>query len=134
MSKSPIEWCLFDAKDKTLGRLASQIAVELMGKKKVSYKPYQMNNVRVIVINSKCIKVSGDKMDKKKYYRHSGYPGGLKVETLRNLLFRKPNYVLMNAIKGMLPKNKLQKIYLKRLKIYENNIHPHTAQNPCLKW
>ncbi|HFL8819407.1 MAG TPA: 50S ribosomal protein L13 [Candidatus Azoamicus sp. OHIO2] len=127
-SKVIIPWMLYDAENKILGRLASEIAIKLMGKDKIDYKVYKPNNIRIVVINSKKIKVTGDKLMKKKYYRHTGYPGGLKTDVLNFMIKNKPNYVLRNAVKGMLPKNKLQKIFLKQLKIYENNIHPHTVQ------
>lgn len=123
------EWILYNAENKILGRLASEIAIRLMGKDRIDYKKHAVNNVRIIVINSKKIKVTGDKLKKKKYYRHSGYPGGLKVELLQSVLEKKPNFVLRNAVKGMLPKNKLQKIFLKRLNIYDDNVHPHCAQS-----
>lgn len=127
------EWFLYNAENQILGRLASEIAIKLMGKDKIDYKSYAVNNVRVIVVNSKKIKVTGDKLNKKKYYRHTGYPGGLKTELLHFALKTKPGFVLRNAIKGMLPKNKLQKIFLKRLNIYDSDVHPHIAQSLQIK-
>ncbi|MCB1712817.1 MAG: 50S ribosomal protein L13 [Candidatus Riesia sp.] len=108
-----------------LGRLASRIANTLIGKWNVSYECNQVPNVIVVVINSSKIKVTGSKMDKKFYYRHTGYPGGLKKLPLNYLLNKNPNFILKNAVKGMLPKNKLQKLFLKRLKIYDNKFNPH---------
>lgn len=128
----PFIWFLYDATDRILGRFSSSIASLLMGKNSIDYKSYSPLKIGVIIINSKKIRVTGNKIYNKKYYRHSGYPGGLKVSLLSNLLDRDPNFVIRHSIKGMLPKNKLQKIFLKRLKIYEGSTHPHIAQNPII--
>jgi large subunit ribosomal protein L13 len=124
------DWYIVDAAGKTLGRLATQIAKILMGKHKVTYTPHVDNGDFVVVINADKIHVTGKKLDKKIYYRHTGYFGHLKEETLRQKLERKPEEVLFLAVRGMLPKNKLRKRMLKRLKIYAGNEHPHKAQNP----
>jgi len=123
-------WLVFDAENKILGRLASQIAIELMGKNKVNYAPNKITGDQIIIINSQKIKVTGKKLTDKLYYRHSGYPGGLKTLTFKTILEKNPNFIIKNAVKGMLPKNKLQKILLKRLKIYSGSHHPHIAQQP----
>ncbi len=123
---------IYNAKNEILGRLASKIAIKLMGKDGIDYKVNAVHNIMVIVINSKKIKVTGAKLYKKKYYRHSGYPGGLKIVSFNHLLETNPNFILKNAVKGMLPKNKLQKLFLKRLKIYENDSHPHASQRPVV--
>jgi len=124
------EWYVVDASGKTLGRLATQIAKILMGKHKVTYTPHVDNGDFVIVINADKIHVTGKKLDKKIYYKHTGYFGHLKEETLKQKLQRKPEEVIYLAVRGMLPKNKLRKRMLKRLKIYAGPEHPHKAQNP----
>lgn len=131
-TSSSFVWFLYDASDKVLGRFSSMIASVLMGKNSIYYKSNVPLDVGVIVINSKKIRVTGSKIDKKKYYRHSGYPGGLKVSLLGTLLNKNPNFVIRHAVKGMLPKNKLQKVFLRHLKIYEGPVHPHLAQNPII--
>ncbi len=124
------KWWLIDAKDKILGRLASQIAVLLMGKHKPTYTPHIDSGDFVVVVNADKIKVTGKKMTDKIYYWHSGYPGGLKQRTLKQMLEKNPTRVLYLAVKRMLPKNKLQAKRLKRLKIYASEDHPHHAQKP----
>jgi len=124
------DWYIVDAAGKTLGRLATQIAKILMGKHKVTYTPHVDNGDFVIVINADKIHVTGKKLDKKIYYKHTGYFGHLKEETLKQKLQRKPEEVIYLAVRGMLPKNKLRKRMLKRLKIYAGPEHPHKAQNP----
>lgn len=109
-----------DATDKILGRLAAEIAVLLQGKNKANYIPYHDIEGRVIVVNTSKIKVTGKKAELKKYYRHSGYPGGLKEITYEELFAKDPNQILRKAIYGMLPKNKLRAKMLKRLKLYEH--------------
>lgn len=123
-----IKWHFFDAKDKTLGRLASEIVPIIMGKNKPQYSPNTNMGDKVVVINAKKISVTGKKLTDKKYIWHTGFPGGLKSEALRDLLKRKPTEVLRRAIDGMLPKNKLRKQRIKNLFIYEGEEHPHTAQ------
>ncbi len=124
------DWYIVDAAGKTLGRLATQIAKILMGKHKVTYTPHVDNGDFVVVVNADKIHVTGKKLDKKIYYKHTGYFGHLKEETLRQKLQRKPEEVIYLAVRGMLPKNKLRKRMLKRLKIYAGPEHPHKAQNP----
>ena len=124
------EWYVVDAKDQTLGRLATQIAVLLRGKHKPIFSPHMDVGDFVIVINADKIRVTGDKMETKKYYRHSGYPGGLTSITLRDQLQRFPDRVIRAAVRGMLPKNSLGRKQLKKLKIYAAPTHPHEAQRP----
>ncbi|HEU5476773.1 MAG TPA: 50S ribosomal protein L13 [Gaiellaceae bacterium] len=124
------EWYLVDAEGKTLGRLATQIADTLRGKRKPQYTPHVDTGDFVIVVNADKIQVTGNKLDQKRYYRHSGYPGGLRSRTLREQLERRPTEVLRVAVKGMLPKNRLARQQLTKLKIYAGPEHPHEAQNP----
>ncbi len=124
------DWYLIDASGQTLGRLASKIAVLLMGKHKPHYTPGVDMGDFVVVINADRIRVTGRKMEKKIYYRHTGYPGGLKEMPLKDMLARHPERVLQLAVKGMLPKNRLGRKMLKRLKVYVGPEHPHQAQNP----
>lgn len=124
------EWFLVDAKDQTLGRLATEVARILGGKHKPIYTPHLDTGDFVIVINASKVKLTGDKLEKKKYYRHSGYPGGLKEESYTNLLREKPDFVVTKAVKGMLPSNRLGRAMLKKLKVYAGEEHPHKAQNP----
>lgn len=121
-------WYLVDAKFQTLGRLATNIARILTGKNKPEYSPNIVSGDKVVVINSSKISVSGQKLQDKKYYRHSGYPGGIKEINLSDLLAKKPNEVLYHAVAGMLPKNKLQSKMIKNLKIYPSASHPHKNQ------
>jgi large subunit ribosomal protein L13 len=124
------EWFVIDAQGKTLGRLASQVATILRGKHKPIYTPHIDCGDYVVIINAEKIHTTGKRLDQKMYYRHSGYPGGLKQITLRDQLKRFPERVLESAIKGMLPKNKLgRQMYLK-LKVYAGEAHPHAAQQP----
>ena len=124
------EWYLVDAEGKTLGRLATQIADTLRGKRKAQYTPHVDTGDFVIVVNAEKIQVTGNKLDQKRYYRHSGYPGGLRSRTLREQLDRRPTEVLRVAVKGMLPKNRLARQQITKLKIYAGPEHPHEAQNP----
>jgi len=124
------EWYLVDAEGKTLGRLATQIADTLRGKRKPQYTPHVDTGDFVIVVNADKIQVTGNKLDQKRYYRHSGYPGGLRSRTLREQLERRPTEVLRVAVKGMLPKNRLARQQITKLKIYAGPEHPHEAQNP----
>jgi large subunit ribosomal protein L13 len=124
------EWWVVDAKGLTLGRLASKIAPILMGKNKPNYAPNVDNGDFVIVINAEHIHVTGNKLDEKKYYRHSGYPGGLKERTLRELLNIFPDRAIQDAVEGMLPRNSMGRKMLKKLKIYAGATHPHEAQQP----
>ncbi|MDD4202254.1 MAG: 50S ribosomal protein L13 [Candidatus Omnitrophica bacterium] len=121
-------WHILDAQDQILGRLATEIAKRLSGKNKPTFTAHVDCGDGVVVINASKIKVTGNKMDQKKYKRYSGYPGGLKEETLSHLLDRKPGEVIRHAVKGMLPKNKLGDRMIARLKIYATDKHPHIAQ------
>jgi large subunit ribosomal protein L13 len=123
-------WYLVDAEGKTLGRLATQIADKLRGKGKPQYTPHVDTGDFVVVVNAEKIQVTGKKLDEKMVYRHSGYPGGLKVRPLREELERRPTEVLRKAVKGMLPKNRLARKQLLKLKIYAGPEHPHEAQAP----
>ena len=124
------EWYLVDATGKTLGRLASEIAKILMGKHKPTYTPHVDGGDFVVVVNAEKIHATGKKLNQKIYYRHTGYPGGLKEITLREMLQKKPEEVIRLAVRGMLPKNKLRDRRMKRLKVYAGPEHPHKAQNP----
>ena len=124
------EWYLVDADGQTLGRLATQIADTLRGKRKPVYTPHVDTGDFVIVVNAEKIAVTGNKLDQKMYHRHSGYPGGLKSRTLREQLGRRPTEVLRGAVKGMLPKNRLAAVQLRKLKVYAGPEHPHAAQAP----
>ena len=121
-------WHVVDASGKTLGRICSEIAILLQGKHKVSYVPYLNTGDFVIVVNAEKVKVTGDKLNKKMYYRHSGYPGGLTEKTLDEVLQTAPTRVIEHAVKGMLPKSKLGRRMMSRLKLYVGDDHPHQAQ------
>ena len=123
-------WYVVDASGQTLGRLATQIADTLRGKRKPQFTPHVDTGDFVIVVNAEKIQVTGNKLDQKRYYRHSGYPGGLRSRTLREQLDRRPTEVLRVAVKGMLPKNRLARQQITKLKIYAGPEHPHEAQNP----
>jgi large subunit ribosomal protein L13 len=123
-------WYLVDADGKTLGRLATRIADALRGKDKPQYTPHVDTGDFVVVVNAEKIVVTGDKLDSKIYYRHSGYPGGLRQRTLREQLERRPEEVIRKAVKGMLPRNRLARAQLTKLKIYAGPDHPHEAQAP----
>jgi large subunit ribosomal protein L13 len=124
------EWYIVDADGQTLGRLATRIADTLRGKGKPQYTPHVDTGDFVIVVNAEKIQVTGNKLDQKRYYRHSGYPGGLRSRTLREQLDRRPTEVLRTAVKGMLPRNRLARQQLTKLKIYAGPGHPHEAQAP----
>ena len=126
----PREWYVVDAEGKTLGRLSTRIADTLRGKDKPQYTPHTDTGDFVVVVNAEKIAVTGNKMDEKMYYRHSGYPGGLKERSLREQLDRRPTDVLRKAVKGMLPRNRLARQQLLKLKIYAGPEHPHEAQAP----
>jgi large subunit ribosomal protein L13 len=132
LRESEIErrWYVVDATDETLGRLASRVARVLEGKHKPSYTPNLDSGDHVIVLNASRIAVTRDKRDSKVYVRHSGYPAGLKQETLGHLLERRPEEVIRRAVKGMLPRNRLGAQQLRKLKIYAGSDHPHQAQRP----
>ena len=124
------DWYVVDAEGKTLGRLATQIADALQGKRKPEYTPHCDTGDFVVVINAEKIAVTGDKLHEKLYYRHSGYPGGLKKRTLGEMLERRPEEVIRLAVRGMLPKNRLARKQLTKLKVYAGPDHPHAAQKP----
>ena len=124
------EWWVIDATTLPLGKLAVVIADKLMGKSKVTYTPHIDNGDYVVVINAKDLVVTGDKMTKKKYYRHSGFPGGLTELKLEEVIEKNPALAIREAVKGMLPKNKLAADRLARLRVFEGAEHAHTAQNP----
>ena len=123
-------WILVDAKDKTLGRLASALASRLRGKHRPEFTPNADLGDYIVVINANKINVTGDKLNQKKYFKHSGYPGGIKSKSLDSVIKNSPEDAIRMAVKGMLPKNKLGKKMLTKLKIYKDNEHPHQAQNP----
>lgn len=124
------EWWVIDASSMPLGKLAVVIADKLMGKSKVTYTPHIDNGDYVVVINAKNLVVTGDKMVDKKYYRHSGFPGGLTELKLEEVIEKDPSVAVTAAVKGMLPKNKLAAERLKRLRVFDGAEHTHTAQNP----
>jgi large subunit ribosomal protein L13 len=124
------EWYVVDATGLTLGRLASQIASVLRGKHKPIFSPHMDCGDFVIVINAEKVRVTGDKLDQKMYYRHSQYPGGLKTISLRDQLKQHPDRVIRLAVRGMLPKNRLGRQMIKKLKVYREPDHPHQAQQP----
>jgi large subunit ribosomal protein L13 len=123
-------WLVVDASGKTLGRLATQIADTLRGKRKPEYTPHIDVGDFVIVVNAEKVAVSGRKREEKLYYRHSGYPGGLRSRTLAEMLERRPEEVIRRAVKGMLPRNRLGRAQLRKLKVYAGPEHPHAAQKP----
>ena len=123
-------WVLVDASGKTLGRLATQIADVLRGKRKPEYTPHVDVGDFVVVINASRVAVTGNKREQKRYYRHSGYPGGLRSRTLGDQLERRPEEVIRRAVRGMLPRNRLARKQLTKLKVYAGPDHPHAAQKP----
>jgi large subunit ribosomal protein L13 len=123
-------WFVVDATGLTLGRLATRIADTLRGKRKPEYTPHIDTGDFVIVVNAEKISVTGDKRTAKLYHRHSGYPGGLKTRTLQEMLDRRPEEVIRLAVKGMLPRNRLARKQLTKLKVYAGPEHPHVAQKP----
>ena len=124
-------WLVVDATGKTLGRLATEIANTLRGKKKPEYTPHCDVGDFVIVINAEKVTVTGNKRQEKRYYRHSGYPGGLRSRSFEEMIARRPEEVLRLAVKGMLPRNRLGRQQLRKLKIYAGPDHPHQAQQPA---
>ena len=129
-SDNPQKWYVVDANGVVLGRLATQVAHRLRGKHNPLFTPHTDTGDWVIVINAEKIVLTGRKLDKKIYYRHSGYIGGLKQMTAKELLEKKPEELVRSAVKGMLPKNKLGRKLFKKLKVYTGNAHPHEAQQP----
>jgi large subunit ribosomal protein L13 len=124
-------WLVVDATGKTLGRLATEIANVLRGKRKPQYTPHCDVGDFVIVVNAEKVSVTGNKRQEKRYYRHSGYPGGLRSRTFEEMIARRPEEVLRLAVKGMLPRNRLGRQQLRKLKIYAGPDHPHQAQQPA---
>lgn len=124
------KWYVVDAKDAILGRLAVKVAVCLRGKNKPVFTPNTDTGDFIVVINADKVKVTGNKLDGKIYYHHSGYPGGIKAESLRKRMLRKPEAVITDAVWGMLPKNRLGRAMLKKLKVYKGSVHPHASQKP----
>jgi large subunit ribosomal protein L13 len=124
------DWYVIDAEGKTLGRLATQIADALRGKRKPEYTPHCDTGDFVVVVNAEKIVVTGNKLREKRYWRHSGYPGGIRSRTLEEELKRRPEEVIRRAVRGMLPRNRLARRQLTKLKIYAGPDHPHAAQRP----
>ena len=124
----PQNWRLIDATGQSLGRLARDVAVALQGKDRPTYTPHVLTGDHVVVVNMRQVRITGDKLLQKTYYRHSGYVGNLKTFILRDMLESHPDRVLQLAVKGMLPRNKLGREMLKRLKVYAGDSHPHQAQ------
>jgi len=124
------KWWLINAEGKILGRLATEISILLRGKKKPKFVNFMDSGDFVIVINAEKVNITGRKIEQKKYYSHSGYPGGLKEKTLKELLEKKPEEVIRKAVWGMIPKNKLGRAVCKKLKVYSGPHHPHEAQKP----
>ena len=126
------DWVVFDASGKILGRFATKIADKLRGKDKPTFTPHVDGGDFVVVINADKVKVTGNKAEQKKYYKHSLYPGGLKEKSYKEVLESTPERIIENAVKGMLPKNKLGKSIIKKLKVYSGSEHPHESQNPSV--
>lgn len=123
-------WLIVDAEGKTLGRFASQVAALIRGKHKPSFTPHVDCGDYVIVVNADKIKISEKRFGQKEYFRHSGYPGGVTMEKFKDLIQTKPERIIQNAVKGMLPKNRLGKELNKKLRVYAGTEHPHEAQQP----
>lgn len=123
-------WYVVDAEGQTLGRMATGIADLLRGKGKPDYTPHVDTGDFVVVVNAEKVRVTGNKLDSKRYWRHSGYPGGIRSRTLREMLDRQPEEVIRKAVKGMLPRNRLARKQLTKLKVYAGPEHPHEAQKP----
>ncbi len=124
------DWLLIDAEDKVLGRLAAKVSYLLLGKHKPGFAYHMDGGDFVVIINAEKIKVTGNKYEDKKYYRHTGYPGGIKETRLKQMMESKPERVLEKAIKGMLPHTKLGRALFRKLKVYAGSNHPHSAQDP----
>ena len=127
------QWYVIDASDKVLGRLATKVADRIRGKDKPTFTPHTDGGDYVIVINAENIKVTGNKFNDKKYYKHSLYPGGLKTKTFREVMEKNPERIIEDAVKGMLPKNKLGKSMIKKLKVFSGSGHSHESQQP-IEW
>lgn len=126
------KWYIVDAEDKVLGRLATEIATRLRGKHKPTFSTFIDNGDFIIVTNAEKIRLTGNKLEDKKYYRHTGYIGGIKETNAKELLEKRPTEMIIHAVKGMLPKNKLGRAQLKKLKVYAGKDHPHSAQQPAV--
>ncbi len=124
------QWYIVDAEGRVLGRLATEVARVLRGKHKPSFSPHIDGGDFVIIVNAGRVSLTGKKLEQKIYYRHSGYPGGLRASTAKHMLETKPNNIVQLAVKGMLPKNRLGRDLLRKLKVYPGPEHPHQAQNP----
>ncbi len=124
------EWFVIDATDKVLGRVASEVALRLRGKHKPIYTPHVDTGDFIVIVNADKIRVTGNKADDKIYYRHSGYPGGIRAMKFKDMQARFPGRALEKAVKGMLPKGPLGYAMIKKLKVYAGDTHPHTAQQP----
>ena len=124
------DWYIVDASGKTLGRLATRIATVLRGKNNPGYVPFMDNGDFVVVVNAEKIHVTGNKREDKTYWRHTGYPGGLKLTSFKEAMEKDPTFAVRNAVKGMLPHNRLGRRLMKKLKIYAGPEHPHKAQQP----
>lgn len=124
------KWFLVDAQDKVLGRLATIVAKIIRGKNKAIFTPNSDTGDFVVVINAEKVKFTGKRQTLKTYSHHSGYPGGLKTKSVQELMSKKPEFIVQNAVQGMLPKTRLGKQLIKKLKVYAGNVHPHEAQKP----
>ena len=124
------KWYLIDAEDQPLGRLSTRVADLLRGKDRPDFTPSLDTGVHVVVINACKVRLTGRKLEQKIYYRHSGYPGGLKETTAGELMVKFPERIIQHAVRGMLPKNRLGRAILKKLRVYRDGEHPHAAQNP----
>jgi large subunit ribosomal protein L13 len=124
------DWLVVDAENMVLGRLATEVALRLRGKHKPEFAPHMDNGDFVVVVNADKVRFTGRKLDQKKYYRHTGYPGGIKERNLREMMASQPEEVVRKAVRGMLPKNRLARQLIKKLKVYPGPEHPHAAQNP----
>ncbi|WP_119396526.1 50S ribosomal protein L13 [Salinibius halmophilus] len=124
------EWFVVDATDKTLGRLSTEIALRLRGKHKAEYTPHVDTGDYIVVVNAEKVRVTGNKAKQKMYYRHTGYPGGIKETNFEKLVAHKPEMIIEKSVKGMLPKGPLGRAMLSKLKVYAGAEHPHTAQQP----
>ena len=124
------KWWLIDAEGRILGRMATEVADLIRGKRKPQFASHLDTGDFVVVVNAEKVKVTGRKLEQKKYYSHSLYPGGIKEETLKDLLAKKPEEVIQKAVWGMIPKGKLGRALYKKLKVYRGPVHPHEAQNP----